>query len=702
MARKLRHPPRPVRVDTVQWRKGFASVADTTRRLVGARPALAPRRLVQLDTNAMIALRIGGLLEASDVLAELRRLVAYRYGYEHVEVFTGTPGDEYLRRRPSEPAGAENIDDVRLTAAGALGRVLERGTAAVLAHAGRVVLPMRIGGQIVGVVDLHGRGRRRHQPVDLVGLQWLADLVAVVLRNCEQHAQAVRERRQAEDADRLKTRLLANVSHELRAPLNVILGYSQAALAAPNSYGVELPSGLRRDLEHIYASGDHLRRLINDLLDLSRAEVDALDLLVEPIQTGSFLEEVLGSASSHGDPWPNVTWRLDVAPHLPVIRADPVRLRQVLDNLLNNARAATVSGEIVLGASVEAGQLHIWVQDTGEGIAADQLNHIFEPFVSGQRVHGRKTGIGLGLAITRRLVALHGGTLGIDSEPGRGSTFHVRLPLSIAESDSAGGISVLMKPAARQAVLGAIEGLQQSQPAGTILIVDDDLDARALYLRLVGEALPGCRVQTAERASEALQLLSSQHDPPALVILDLGLPDVDGFHVLDRLRAERRTRHVPVLVVSGRLLSEQDVLRLDHARVLYQPKDLLAPAEALEMLQAAAAGHALLPRATSAVVKKAMAYLHDHYERPLARHDLAQAAGVSENYLSQIFHRELGLSPSNYLTRVRVHQAKVLLASTDDSVTVIASRVGFQDPAYFSRVFHKQVGASPQVYRATR
>jgi AraC-like DNA-binding protein len=108
----------------------------------------------------------------------------------------------------------------------------------------------------------------------------------------------------------------------------------------------------------------------------------------------------------------------------------------------------------------------------------------------------------------------------------------------------------------------------------------------------------------------------------------------------------------------------------------------------------------LLPRATSAVVKQAMAYLHEHYARPLARHDLAQAAGVSENYLSQIFHRELGVSPSNYLSRVRVHQAKELLSRTDDSVSVIASRVGFQDPAYFSRVFHKVVGASPQTYRS--
>ena len=136
--------------------------------------------------------------------------------------------------------------------------------------------------------------------------------------------------RLAEHADRVKTRLLANVSHELRAPLNVILGYSQAALAVPNSYGLDVPAALRRDLEHIYASGNHLIRLINDLLDLSRAEVDTLDLFPELIAPGAFLEEVFQRASSHAASRPDVTWRLAVAPRLPLLQADPVRLRQVL------------------------------------------------------------------------------------------------------------------------------------------------------------------------------------------------------------------------------------------------------------------------------------------------------------------------------------------------------------------------------------
>jgi AraC-like DNA-binding protein/anti-sigma regulatory factor (Ser/Thr protein kinase) len=493
---------------------------------------------------------------------------------------------------------------------------------------------------------------------------------------------------------------LANVSHELRAPLNVILGYSQAALGRPNPYAIDLHADLRHDLEHIYDSGDHLMRLINDLLDLSRAEVDALDLFPAAIAPRHFLEEVFESAANHRDRSPAVTWRLELTPRLPVIQADPVRLRQILDNLLNNARASTSVGEIVLGAEVEARQLHVWVRDTGEGISAEQRERVFEPFVSGERTGRRHKGIGLGLTITRRLVALHGGTLTLESEPGRGSTFHIRLPLSNDTRATSGHISVLMKPAASQAVLGAIEALQSAPHAGTVLIVDDDPDALTFYTRLVSKALPDCRIATAADGSAALRLVEQMHEPPTLVIADLMMPEIDGLAMLERLRGERSTRHVPVLVVSGRLLSPEDVRRLDHARVLYQTKDLLSPSEVLAVVRAAADGGALLPQPTSALVKQVLAYFHAHYaRRSLARHDIAVAIGISENYLGRIFHSELGLSPREYLSRLRIHAAKELLTSTHESITTVAGRVGFEDPAYFSRVFHKVVGKSPQTYR---
>ena len=244
----------------------------------------------------------------------------------------------------------------------------------------RVILPIRLGNSLLGLLDLHGCQPAQHTRQELIGLQLLAEQLGIAIRNAELYAQALQARATAEKADQLKTRLLANVSHELRTPLNIILGYSQSALANPNPYDIELPPALQRDLGQIYNGGEHLLRLINDLLDLSRAEIDELSLVLETIAPRSFLEDVFqslaGSAATE-----QVSWLLQLPERLPLIQADPVRLRQILLNLLANARKFTRSGHILLGAAVEPPRLHIWIEDTGVGIPASQKELVFEPFV---------------------------------------------------------------------------------------------------------------------------------------------------------------------------------------------------------------------------------------------------------------------------------------------------------------------------------
>ena len=233
----------------------------------------------------------------------------------------------------------------------------------------------------------------------------------------------------AERADQLKTRLLANVTHELRTPLNVILGYSRMALLDPNPHGYDLPPGLRNDLENIRGSAEHLTRLIGDLLDLSRAEIGELDLFPEPVTPRSFLQQAFSTMADSVRPNPALTWRLDLPPRLPIIMADPTRLRQIVLNLLSNAHKFTESGEIVLGAEVAPPHLRIWVRDTGYGIPIERQERVFEPFFTEGYASQRPEGIGLGLTITRQLVALHGGSLSLESQPGQGSVFHIYLPL---------------------------------------------------------------------------------------------------------------------------------------------------------------------------------------------------------------------------------------------------------------------------------
>jgi YesN/AraC family two-component response regulator len=189
-------------------------------------------------------------------------------------------------------------------------------------------------------------------------------------------------------------------------------------------------------------------------------------------------------------------------------------------------------------------------------------------------------------------------------------------------------------------------------------------------------------------------------EPPSLVILDLMLPGIDGFEVLDRMRADARTRQVPVVILSGRQLSLADVKRLEqHGGVQLQTKGLLAESEMIAALHHSLFGTDNLPPETSAVAKRAVAYLHQSYARPLSRWEIAAGCGVSEDYLTRVFNRELGLSPWDYLNRYRILRAKELLALTQDSIHQVSVKVGYSDPAYFSRVFRRLTGQSPTDFR---
>jgi signal transduction histidine kinase/AraC-like DNA-binding protein len=598
----------------------------------------------------------------------------------------------------------------------------------------------------------------------------------------------------AEKADQIKTRLLANVSHELRTPLNIILGYSQDALATLNPYDITPPQALLDDLEHIHHSAEHQLRIINDLLDLSRAEIDELDLYLELLDPRPLLQDAFQSIA-HSTPEPDVTWHLRLPERLPLIQADPVRLRQILLNLLSNARRFTEQGQVVLGVEVEPPHLHLWVQDTGTGISPAIQQSIFEPFITAEHSGRRSAGIGLGLSITRRLVALHNGSMKLESQPGHGSTFHVFLPLpNLADKSvpvtaptqsvlllisamdqppaeivelgrrqglaiqklqaiddleaelfrvqpaalvwdmteagsgdwamvrrlcnhprlsqtpfilygqvesgeqSLGLTSVLVKPTDDPTLLSLINALCPQEITGPILIVDDDPTARQAYQDVIAQGLPGYPVRAAGDGEAALAAMVDEI--PSLVLLDLMMPKMDGFDTLDRMRADPRTQAVPVVILTSKVLNLDDIKRIEqHARVVVQSKDILDNQEIIAALHQSLFDADTLPPQTSAIVKRAVAYLHQNYARPLKRWEVAEAIGVSENYLSRVFSQELGLSPWDYLNRFRVLRAKELFRSTKGSIKSVAEQVGFKDQKYFSRVFHKLTGLSPSEFR---
>lgn len=623
--------------------------------------------------------------------------------------------------------------------------------------------------------------------------------ISSALKGALLFAEAQQARATAEKADQIKTRLLTNVSHELRTPLNIILDATKSALRSSQASSRPDEATLATDLQHIQNNAEHQLRVINDLLDLSRAEIDELDLYLELIDPRPLLEEAFHSLADNVDPKRDVIWDVQLPDRLPWLNADAVRLRQSLLNLMSNARKFTEHGQITLGAEVLPPYLHIWVADTGPGIPAEQQERIFEPFVTAE--HDRVTGgIGLGLSITRHLIALHGGSIALDSEPGQGSTFHIYLPLprlsdqpartiahtqpvlllisaapqlapeivdftqrqnlelrrlwagddlevvladaqpialawDLVDADpgdwalvrrlrnhprwsqvpfilygqlprdetgeatrAIGLTSFIGKPASSQALLDAINASFPAGSTGSILIVDDDGQTCATYQTLIASGLPGYATRIANDGAAALANMAEV--VPSLVILDLMMPGIGGAEVLDRMRADPRLRLVPVVILSSKLLNLDDVKRLErHARVTLQSKGVLSEAETIAALNRALFGGEGLPPHTSALVKRALAYLHQNYARPLARWEIAEAIGVSEDYLSRVFSRELGLSPWDYLNRYRVNRARELLARTDASIRSVAHQVGFRDQAYFSRVFRKLSGKSPNAFR---
>lgn len=426
----------------------LVAIADVPSRLVGVNRRQEERRLIQLQTSLEINRRIGAILDGETLMREISELIRTNYGYDHVQVFLWDDATQTLVRHLPAPQPT-SPSRWPLAEAGMLGRALlsrrpvyvpdlQRAPAAALGKASpatrtRVAAPIRLGGKILGVLDVHSNAVRRHAQADLDALQALADELGIAMRNAQLYAEALSARAEAERANHLKTRLLANVSHELRTPLNVILGYSQAALNETNPPRAIMSDDLVDDMQQIARSGQHLVRLIDDLLNLSLAEIGALEIVPEALDPLLLITNVFNGMAGCRQ-HETVAWRLELPAHLPVLHADPLRLRQVLLNLLNNAEKHTLAGHITLRAADCEGWLHIWIEDTGRGIVRTQQQHLNAALTLWEDdeadLDSRRFGAGLGLRVAQHIVQLHAGRLHLESRSGHGTICHVELPLA--------------------------------------------------------------------------------------------------------------------------------------------------------------------------------------------------------------------------------------------------------------------------------
>lgn len=488
--------------------------------------------------------------------------------------------------------------------------------------------------------------------------EMVQDLAAANVQLSRLHRLAHALQEVAEDARRAKEDFVANVSHELRTPLNMIIGFTELVLKAPQTYGEPIPPALMADLNVVLRNGHHLSALIDDVLDLSQLEARQMALAKE----WASLDEMIRAAADAVHPLyasKQLYLRTTIAGELPLVHCDPVRIRQVILNLLSNAGRFTEHGGVCVRAWREGNAVVVSVTDSGPGIASVDLERIFQPFQQADSsIRKRHGGSGLGLSISKGFVELHDGKMWVASEPGVGTTFYFRLPIGYPTSGtdhplrwsiphmnyeersrpfraplseirprlvvwesgqslqrllarhlgaidlvpagsladalreleqtpsqlllvngsnvgdclqeietlqvpygtpaivcslpgaheyalSLGVYDYLLKPLSREQLLSALAPF----PGNKVLLVDDDPDVLRLFRRMLASAERPFQVLRARNGAQALQLMAQAR--PDVVLLDLLMPDMDGFQLLAQKNLDPVLRAIPVIVVSS-------------------------------------------------------------------------------------------------------------------------------------------------------
>lgn len=638
--------------------------------------------------------------------------------------------------------------------------------------------------------------------VDLYGA--IVQQVGGALNTARLYRQATEGRRLAEEADRMKSRFLSTISHELRTPLSLVVGLSAMMLRASDEGDVPLPDATLKDIERIHTYAQHLGGLIGDVIDLATSQAGQLQLNNAYVDLGQALRMIAESggqlAADKG-----LAWDVELPESGPWVWGDQTRLRQVALNLINNAIKFTSKGGVRLRLEAGADSVTVEVQDTGLGISLEDQQVIFDEFRRSDRTIARGYGgLGLGLAISKRLVEMHGGTIAVRSsgEDGAGSTFSFTLPtmpapveqlrstdkLSSSEqsvlvltnrpdtserlcehltrrgfktqvtlikrnqawraqlteshpdsiildlsTDPALGWETLKEIKSSQVLAGIpVLFFSSSQAEGTlleldyitkpieiseltraldhhwlmagsmrsrrtILVVDDEPTTLEMHARIVQAHSASNRLLKARDGREALEIL--HRESVDLILLDLQMPEMDGFEVLEAMRSMESTRNIPVIVVTGKILSQAEMSHLNQGVAAVLGKGLFSMDETIAHIGAALDHKRRLSMETQRLVRSAMAFVHENFAEALSRRQIAQHVGITEDYLTFCFRQELGTTPIEYLHRYRINQAKRLLKESRQTITEIALSVGFSDSGYFSRIFRRETGQSPEPFR---
>ncbi len=385
------------------------------------------------------------------------------------------------------------------------------------------------------------------------------ELSAQSLELSRQNTELKMQKNQLDEANRLKSTFLSNMSHELRTPLNSVIALSSVL---KRKLKTAIPEEEYSYIDVIERNGKQLLELINDVLDLSRIESGHVEIEQADINIKDLINEMITLIEPQATE-KNITLKSLINEDLPSLKSDGNKIRHILQNLIGNAVKFTEKGKVEVTAFEKDDYLHILVSDTGIGIPSDQISNIFDEFRQIDSSTSRKYGgTGLGLSIARRYAHLLGGTIEVQSTSGKGSAFTLILPLEPLETKITENIPVIQQTSMARRKKPITESKAQAKEK-TILIVEDSEPAIIQLKDILIEA--GFQVLVSHNGREALEQIAKTL--PDAMILDLMMPDIDGFQVLEAIRANVDTAKLPVLVLTAKHLEGKDLKNLKHNHI---------------------------------------------------------------------------------------------------------------------------------------
>lgn len=417
-------------------------------------------------------------------------------------------------------------------------------------------VPIPVEDKIIGVLSVQSTQlESRFSEEDKNLLSTIAINVGVALHNAELYEEAREAKARAEDANEAKSAFLSTVSHELRTPLTSVLGFAKIirkrledkifpAVTIDDQKIKRTMKQVSENLNVVVSEGERLTNLINDVLDLAKIESGRMEWNRKPVFMQDVISRAIASTSSLFDE-KGLSLKKNVLPSLPLVNADEDKLIQVVINLLSNAVKFTEKGKVVLEAYLDKGQIIVEIQDTGIGIAEEDKHKIFERFrQAGDTLTDKPKGTGLGLPICREIIEHHGGIIWMKSEPGVGSTFFFSIPV-IGEGSAQPPMQLdrILKSLKKQIKHSSLNKIKN---VATILVVDDDTPIRSLLRQELTEA--GYEVREASNGKAALDMV--RLNKPDLIILDVMMPEINGFDVAAVLKNDPATMDIPIIILS--------------------------------------------------------------------------------------------------------------------------------------------------------